>query len=395
MRPSVFISHSSRDDAYATELRTRLVAALDERGLDAWLDERRLGAGDRWRAEIYRHLVNCVGAVLLLTPEALESPWVRKEATILCFRGSLSSRLRLVPVLLGTVREHEVQQAFPALYLEEYQFESAHGRDVEEVVAAVADRFGRDDPAVPEEMARWTVRVKGMLRAADDDVVRLAASLLLPGEDTDLDDGRETLAHALLHGSTEGAYAALATLRGQGVDLRQLVEDVVPGYVRAEVAGPVWAAMHADPRQAVVVNASMPETATVLVRRASYCSPHLITIYAGAVGTEQTVESVVADARRALAQRLGMPQPPGQAFLAAQRLLVAVVVSADGVARRTVERLIQRLRAEWQSNVLLVLSDHVDGQVDTQVMVRLAERYEADLLDHVQGMRSVALPWSG
>lgn len=391
MRSSVFISHSSRDDPFATVLRRRLVSAFDARGLDAWLDEQRLGPGARWRAEIYRHLVNCSGAVLLLSPEALESPWVRKEATILSFRGSLNRRLRVVPVLLGGVSKDDVEAAFPALYLEDHQFATAGERDADEVAAAVADKFGQQNPAVPEEMAGWMIRVKGMLIGVDEGVLRLAADELVPDEDVELDDGRELLAHALLHGRTDGAYSALATLRGQANHLRQLVEDVAPGYVPAELAAPIWAAIQTTPRPAVVVNAALPETATVLVRRASHCSPRLIIVHAGAIGTERTVEAVVADARQALAQRLGIAQPA--AFVAGQKLLVAVVVSADGVPRRTVERLIERLRAEWQSSVLVVHGDHADAGAGGHTAVRLEDGYEAGLLDYVKGILSVATPW--
>src|SRR4051812_18264442 len=110
-RPSIFISHSCKDKetappvglspaeadgragrlAFARDFRDRLVAGLDPGRYDVWLDVRGgLEPGDVWREAIHEALARCEGAVVLLTPESIESGWVLKEATILSWRAFLA-----------------------------------------------------------------------------------------------------------------------------------------------------------------------------------------------------------------------------------------------------------------------------------------------------------------
>src|SRR4051794_31832593 len=118
--PGIFISHSSRDNPAATALRRALPDALRECGYRPLLDESRLDPGDVWRAKLYQWLAECEGGILLLTPEALTSDWVRLEASILVWRAMLHTPIRVVPVLLGTTRE-DVRRAFPKVPLDDVQ----------------------------------------------------------------------------------------------------------------------------------------------------------------------------------------------------------------------------------------------------------------------------------
>src|SRR4051812_34070242 len=123
MRPSIFLSHSCKDRdlappeglsagerrrradrlAFARRLRKSLAERLDATGrYDVWLDVRGgLQAGQDWRHGIHRALRGCAGAVILLSPEALESGWVLKETTILTWRAFLGEQILVIPVLLG------------------------------------------------------------------------------------------------------------------------------------------------------------------------------------------------------------------------------------------------------------------------------------------------------
>ncbi|MGH3915691.1 MAG: toll/interleukin-1 receptor domain-containing protein [Pseudonocardiaceae bacterium] len=120
-KASVFISHSTKDTApapgpgaddaalarwqrlqVARALREAIMLALEKlAGVEVWLDKRELQPGVLWRDALHEQLARCDGAVLLLTPEALESGWVLKEVTILTWLQALGFKVRLVPVFLG------------------------------------------------------------------------------------------------------------------------------------------------------------------------------------------------------------------------------------------------------------------------------------------------------
>lgn len=72
--PKIFVSHSHNDDAFSE----RLVTDLRQAGADAWMDKTDLGAGN-WQQRIDEALAGCEWFVLVLTRDALASPWVQQE----------------------------------------------------------------------------------------------------------------------------------------------------------------------------------------------------------------------------------------------------------------------------------------------------------------------------
>ena len=72
--PKVFVSHSHKDDAFATVFADSLLIA----GANAWMDKTDIGAGN-FQQRIDEALAHCEWFVLVLTREALASPWVQQE----------------------------------------------------------------------------------------------------------------------------------------------------------------------------------------------------------------------------------------------------------------------------------------------------------------------------
>jgi TIR domain len=393
MRPGIFISHSSRDDQFAATLRERLIGALRQQGADAWLDERRLGPGDRWRHEIYRGLVNCYGAVLLLSPAALESPWVRKEATILSFRGALRDRLRVVPVLLGGVTRADVEAAFPALYLSELETFTPTSDDAEATAQSIAALFDGLNTDSSDDMALWTRRIRGMLGRADEYVLDQAiAHLLDDGGEPDFADRAELMAHVLLHGTGAGVYPALMELNGQGPDLRALVGQVTPAFIEEQIAAPVRKALRATPAGLVAINAKSPSTGAFFARRASCSSTRAMVVEVAVVGTELTVESVAAATRSAAAQRFRRPQPPSREWLAEQKLLLVIVLSVESVPGSTLEKILTVLREEWRTSVFVVLTGRLTpdgGPAIAPLAVDLPAGYEEWLTENAETLEAL------
>ena len=74
-RPEVFLSHSTGD----RRLATRLARALRRRGIQVWYSRSHLKAGQQWHDEIGRALARCRWFLVLLSPSAVRSKWVKHE----------------------------------------------------------------------------------------------------------------------------------------------------------------------------------------------------------------------------------------------------------------------------------------------------------------------------
>jgi len=72
---TLFISHSSQDDAFVRELRQ----ALEPYGQDGWIDSRELRGGDLLWPEIQKAIEDASAYTVVVSPASLQSKWVGKE----------------------------------------------------------------------------------------------------------------------------------------------------------------------------------------------------------------------------------------------------------------------------------------------------------------------------
>src|SRR5687768_11218947 len=90
----IFISHSTdiTDEPgrkYVTAVVSGLADATDEKGdprFDVFYDRKSLEGGDDWNKKIVNHLIYCHAAVLILSPRALDSEFVKFEVSNLMAR---------------------------------------------------------------------------------------------------------------------------------------------------------------------------------------------------------------------------------------------------------------------------------------------------------------------
>ncbi len=76
MQPShIFISHASKDDGFVKELRFK----LESQGLTVWVDSRNLRGGAKLAPEIEKAIEEARQIIVVLSPNTVNSPWVRKE----------------------------------------------------------------------------------------------------------------------------------------------------------------------------------------------------------------------------------------------------------------------------------------------------------------------------
>src|SRR5690349_19034884 len=72
---SVFISHSTKDDAVVAEIRR----ALESRRIEVWADSQRLAPGNLLEPKVVAAIDACTHCIAILSRDAVNSPWVRKE----------------------------------------------------------------------------------------------------------------------------------------------------------------------------------------------------------------------------------------------------------------------------------------------------------------------------
>jgi hypothetical protein len=101
----LMISYSAKRKTVAKELKKRLGTV---EGIKPKVDCVDLQAGDKWRADINLWLSACQSAVVLLCPDAVESPWVLYELSILAHRDLVEEDFCLILVCLGGLTHREI-----------------------------------------------------------------------------------------------------------------------------------------------------------------------------------------------------------------------------------------------------------------------------------------------
>lgn len=101
MAKSVFISHSSKDDAIVRELRQ----ALSDLGVETWADSERVSGGDPLTAVIREEIENVDYLLVLVSRDSLESEWVESE-----IEHAKSLGKRIVPLTLAGVGGRSVRR---------------------------------------------------------------------------------------------------------------------------------------------------------------------------------------------------------------------------------------------------------------------------------------------
>lgn len=95
MPPSeIFFSHSTQDG----EVAARVVSVLRRHGLPVWYSATQIRGAQQWHDEIGAALGRCDWFVLLLTPAAVESMWVKRELLFALNQERYENRI--VPLLV-------------------------------------------------------------------------------------------------------------------------------------------------------------------------------------------------------------------------------------------------------------------------------------------------------
>lgn len=91
MPPRIFISYSRKDMDFVR----KLAGDLETAGYDVWWDITDLRGGDDWVRVIPEAISSSQHFIVVLTPNSVESEWVRKEYT-----QALNLRKKIIPIML-------------------------------------------------------------------------------------------------------------------------------------------------------------------------------------------------------------------------------------------------------------------------------------------------------
>ena len=92
----IFLSHATPDRQTAA----RIAKMLAEHGLKVWFSRTNLRGAQQWHDEIGRALARCNWFLLLLSPDAVRSEWVKRE--LLYALDDRRYRNHILPVLVRT-----------------------------------------------------------------------------------------------------------------------------------------------------------------------------------------------------------------------------------------------------------------------------------------------------
>src|SRR5436190_9757315 len=98
----IFISHASSDDTFVAQLRQ----ALEGQGLSVWVDSRNMRGGAKLAPEIASAIEQARQVLVVLSPEMVNSAWVRKEVqqALQVEQRRKDAGYRVVPLLLPGIR---------------------------------------------------------------------------------------------------------------------------------------------------------------------------------------------------------------------------------------------------------------------------------------------------
>lgn len=113
-KKKVFISHSSRDGRFVA----RLARVLDQQKISYWYSAAHIIGATQWHDEIGNALAQCNWFLVVLTPDAVCSEWVKRELVFALNEGRY--RKRIIPLLCKPCKYSRLSWALPGFELVDF-----------------------------------------------------------------------------------------------------------------------------------------------------------------------------------------------------------------------------------------------------------------------------------
>lgn len=110
MHSHIFISHATKDDDFVTQLRQ----LLEGFALTVWVDSRNLRGGNKLAAEIKRAIESARQTIVVISPNTVNSPWVRREINhaLAVEKQRRDEGYRVIPLLLPGIEPSALELWF-------------------------------------------------------------------------------------------------------------------------------------------------------------------------------------------------------------------------------------------------------------------------------------------
>jgi tetratricopeptide (TPR) repeat protein len=107
MPKKIFISHTTADDTFVTDLRK----ALENQGLDVWIDSQDMRGGDTLKTEIESAIKDAAAFIVVISNNTFDSIWVQQEAKF-AQEVLIPKKIPVVPVLIDGKTPNAVKLFF-------------------------------------------------------------------------------------------------------------------------------------------------------------------------------------------------------------------------------------------------------------------------------------------
>jgi TIR domain-containing protein len=362
----IFVSHSSKDIALTRAVCQELAASAPAgptyetaAAVDILADYARLPDGAPWPKQLHEWLAKSQAGLILLTPDALASDWVLKEATILTWRQSLEERFNVFVASDTAVVTADALKSHRYAPLSMPSIQWIDSLDAATIAARVRQAIGPAPP--PTLFERMVGELSDLMsEAVKPNTMRTLAERLrveAPAWDpqrSDREQYLEEIARRLLTeslGGFNGVNDVIAELvkTVQVEPLIDILDFIAPYWVDAEVAGRLRALRGRRPPGAAAVNTTLPtHSGLMYIRRAHHMGyDYLLPDIAG------------GDAGQTAAEITGQ---------------ICTWVRQRGYAAATAdEQAIRDVLARWPNAIYVVLPE----RVDPDVLVELRSSFES------------------
>jgi hypothetical protein len=237
----LFISHSSHA-AGSLDALTTIAETLKGRGIDVRYDKTEITTGDEWRQVINAMLADCDAAAFIVTPGALTSEWVLKEANILLWRRARNPDFLVLPVCYGEVDAQALTDSTLWKELEPLQLGQADTPDA--AAGLIADKLAPlGEMLDPTPLGLMAIEIAARLEQAPKPLLHRARLKLDPAAPATVDPGElaDAIARWMLAQeppALKQMAAALSELGDRFVkdDLEALLDYVMPLWVDPDAA---------------------------------------------------------------------------------------------------------------------------------------------------------------
>jgi len=164
-QPKVFICHASED-----KLRFVIpfATALRDKGVEAWVDQFEILAGDNIVEKIFSEGIEQASAVIAVVSQAsLSKPWVREEISV-AFVRRIEGRCKLIPIVLD---DAQVPAALSALRWERVADVANFGEVLDRVLRSVFNQYDKPPLGSPPSFVTQNVTEIPTLSRIDSQVL--------------------------------------------------------------------------------------------------------------------------------------------------------------------------------------------------------------------------------